>query len=332
MNILYIGPYRQKGTVGITSLFVLINILSKTNTRVSCRPIYINGSEPVDIGDSTILSSEKNRLDNYDMVIQHVDPKDCIKINSVQKNVIIPILNERILDENTINKLADFDMVLTDTKYAYSRIANASNKLLSKTKNYDYDIPMSSIPQNKFNIGTLDHTKKLYFIGSYRNNIANINYLCKSFIRNTVNNECSLVLFLFDIDAKIKNDIESMISNIYTENNIKHAINRVLVAPIDPTLDNILTAHQTGDIFIDLQDDNSNTVNSKFATILKKSIVSFGVDDYDYSYNRNHTIYSTGCTGVSYKSIETKIKRAISDNTYNEHIIPFKKQHINKII
>jgi hypothetical protein len=58
MNILYIGPYRQKGTVGITSLFVLINILSKTNTRVSSRPIYINGSEPVDIGDTTILSSE----------------------------------------------------------------------------------------------------------------------------------------------------------------------------------------------------------------------------------------------------------------------------------
>jgi hypothetical protein len=141
-----------------------------------------------------------------------------------------------------------------------------------------------------------------------------------------------LVLFLFDIDAKIKNDIESMISNIYAENNIKHAINRVLIAPIDATLDNILTAHQTGDIFIDLQDDNSNTVNNKFAATLKKPIVSFGVDDYDYSYDRNHTIYSAGCTGVSYKSIETKIKRAISDKIYSEHIIPFKKQHINKII
>jgi hypothetical protein len=332
MNILYIGPYRQKGIIGITSLFVLINILSKANTNISSRPIYINGSEPIDIGDPTVLSSEKNRFDNYDMIIQHVDPKDCIKINSVQKNVIIPILNERVLDENSINKLTDFDLVLTDTKYSYSRIANATNKLSSKTKNYDYDIPMSSIPKNQFNIGTLDNTKKLYFIGSYKHNIANINYLCKSFIRNVMNNECSLILFLFDIDAKIKNDIESMIANIYAENNIKYAINRVLVAPIDPTLDNIVTAHQTGHIFIDLQDDSGNTVNNKFAAILNKPVVSFGSDDYEYNYDRNHTIYSTGCTGVSYKSIESKIKRAISDKTYSEHLIPVKKQHINKIL
>jgi hypothetical protein len=318
--------------IGITSLFVLANLLSKSNTKISARPIYLNNCEPVDIGDSSILASEKNRFDNYDMVIQNVDPKEAIKIHSVPKNVIIPILNERILDENTISKLLDFDLVLTDTKNAYARIANTNHKLSNKTKNYDYDIPMSSIPKNKFNIGILDNTKKLYFIGSYKHNVTNINYLCKSFIRNTLNNECSLILFLFDIDAKIKNDIESMISKIYNENDIKHTINRVIVAPIDSTIDNILVAHQTGDIFIDLQDDNTNTLNNKLATILNKSIVSFTVDDYEYNYDRNHCIYETGCSGVSYKSIDTKIKRAISDKTYSETIIPFKKQHINKII
>jgi hypothetical protein len=73
-------------------------------------------------------------------------------------------------------------------------------------------------------------------------------------------------------------------------------------------------------------------VNNKFAAILNKPVVSFGSDDYEYNYDRNHTIYDTGCTGVSYKSIESKIKRAISDKTYSEHVIPVKKQHINKII
>jgi len=332
MNILYLGPYRQKSIAGIASLFVLRNLIATPNHKVSARPLYIDNYQSSDIIDQNILSSEKIILDHYDILIQNVYPKDSIKINSITKNIIIPIINEGSLDETTKNKLSEFDMILTDTKLSYNRLSNLDNKITNKVKTYDYDVPIApTLPDNQFNIGILNQTKKIYFIGNYINNITNIHNLCRSFIKNVSFNECSLVLFLLDMTQQLKNDIDNKISEIYAENNIKYAINRIVIIPIDSTIENIVVAHQTGDILVDLQDDNTNTVNTKIATLLNKPIVSFGIEDHEHALTRNNHIYNDA-VGVSSWAIDSKIKRAICDKSYTENLVPFKKQHINKII
>lgn len=332
MNILYIGPYRQKTIMGITSLVFLKNILANNKSHnITSRPIYINSSHNLNTLDDQILNSEKLRLDHYDMIIQNVDIKDSIKIPSVSKNIIVPILNESVLSTEDTDNLMQFDEILTDSKVSYNRIINSSSKLKNKTKTYDYDILLNSIPNNQFNIGLLNKTKKIYFIGNYTNNITNVENLCRSFIKNISHNEYSLILYLFDMTEQLKNELNNSIQKIYSDYQIKYAINRTVIIPIETTTDNILIAHQTGDVFVNLQDDNTNSLNNKLAMALKKSTVSFDIDDYQTKLMQNNKLYKN-CVAVSENAIDVKIKKVLSNNNYVENLVPFKKEHINKII
>ena len=331
MNILYIGPYRQKTIIGMTSLVFLKNILANNKSNnITSRPIYINSSHNLNTLDDQILNSEKLRLDHYDMVIQNVGIKDCIKIYSVSKNVIVPILNESVLSTEEIDRLVKFDEILTDSKVSYNRIVNSSSKLKNKTKTYDYDILLDSIPNNQFNIGILNKTKKIYFIGNYTNNITNIENLCRSFIKNISYNEYSLILYLLDMTEKLKNELGNSIQQIYSDYQIKYAINRTVIIPIESIINNIFIAHQTGDVFVNLQDDNTNSLNSKLAMALKKSVVSFDIDDYQTKLIQNNKLYKN-CVAVSEDAVDIKLKKVLSNN-YTENLVSFKKEHINKII
>lgn len=331
MNILYIGPYRQKTIIGMTSLVFLKNILANNKSHnITSRPIYINSSHNLNTLDDQILNSEKLRLDHYDMVIQNVGIKDCIKIYSVSKNVIVPILNESVLSTEEIDRLVKFDEILTDSKVSYNRIVNSSSKLKNKTKTYDYDILLDSIPNNQFNIGILNKTKKIYFIGNYTNNITNIENLCRSFIKNISYNEYSLILYLLDMTEKLKNELGNSIQQIYSDYQIKYAINRTVIIPIESIINNIFIAHQTGDVFVNLQDDNTNSLNSKLAMALKKSVVSFDIDDYQTKLIQNNKLYKN-CVAVSEDAVDIKLKKVLSNN-YTENLVSFKKEHINKII
>lgn len=332
MNILYIGPYRQKTIIGMTSLVFLKNILANNKSHnITSRPIYINSSHNLNTLDDQILNSEKLRLDHYDMVIQNVGIKDCIKIHSVCKNVIVPIINESVLSTEEIDRLVEFDEILTDSKVSYNRIVNSSSKLKNKTKTYDYDILLNSIPNNQFNIGILNKTKKIYFIGNYTNNITNVENLCRSFIKNISYNEYSLILYLLDMTEKLKNELNNSIQQIYSDYQIKYAINRTVIIPIESITDNIFIAHQTGDVFVNLQDDNTNSLNSKLALALKKSVVSFDINDYQTKLIQNNKLYKN-CIAVSENAVDIKLKRVLSSNNYTENLVSFKKEHINKII
>jgi hypothetical protein len=329
MNILYLGPYRQSTTEGITSFFTLLNLIQSNRYNLTSRPIYFKDAPKLDIANGYVAKCESSLLDNYDMVIQHTYIYEALPINSVNKNIIIPITTDETITSQDIDCLSAFDTILVDTKLNYNRLAEYT-KIKNKIKTYDYDIPISSLMENKFDIGVLNQTKKLYFIGNYSSNKTNIYNICKSFIANLNYNEYSLVLFLFDMDYNFKNELDSFISRFYEDSGPTHAINRIVVVPIISTFDNMIVAHQTGDIFIDIQDDNSNSFNYKIALLLKKKIIQFNMDDLDFSFDRNGTQSKNGFIGVSQRSLS----KSISDTLHNKNQdpLPFKKQNIINLI
>jgi len=333
MNILYIGPYRQKSIVGLTSLVILTNLLQNKKHKVSSRPIYLN-KDPInpDIPQN-IIQSENDQHDSYDVIIQHVDVETCVKINSVKKNIIILINNEEILSDDDIEKLLKFDTILVDNKTTYNLYKEHYPKIANKLTTYDYDLMVPSMQLAQFDMNPFGITKKLYFIGDYQNNINNIYSLCHAFIKHSVNcnDEYSMILYLFNIDTNIKQNIINNINQIYSSYEIKYAINRIVIAPIDCNLQNIITAHNTGSVFINIGDNNSNSLNYKIGSSLNKTILNFNDTDYIFEFTRNNRITNKKCLGISCSSIDTKINKTLNNN-YTDQPQPFKKQHISAVI
>jgi protease II len=333
MNILYIGPYRQKSIPGLTSLFILMNLLKNTNHKVSARPIYINKEPTNEDILQNIVKAEQEQYDNYDIVIQHTTADMSRKINAIKKNIIILINNEEILSEDTIEKLAGFDSVLVDSKTTYNLYKAYYPKIANKLVTYDYDIIIPPMQVGQFNVNPFEISKKLYFIGDYKDNINIIYNLCHSFIKHSVNSidEHSLILYLFNMDPNTKQNITNNINQIYSSYGIKYAINRIIIAPIECNLINIITAHNTGLVYININESNSNSLNYKICNSLNKNILNFNDTDYIFEFTRNNRISDKNCLGISCSSIDNKINKLLNNN-YTEQPQPFKKQHISTLI
>lgn len=330
MNILYIGPYRQNNVIGWTSVALLRHLLSSQKHRITCRPIYLEPSSSTTNIDKSILNSENNILDTYDTIIQHSSLESLIKIHSIPKNIAIPILNDKEMNDGIIATLSEFDQILVDTKSSYHRLQQYRS-LKNKVKTYDYDILITNKPNSSFRIGVLERAKKIYFIGKYDTNIDNILNICKAFIHNVNIREYTLVLFLFDLDANKKNLIESVINKHYMLHRMNYTINRIVIAPIETELDNLLVAHQTGDIYLDLQDDHSNTLNTKIALSLDKKVVQFSYDDNEFRFDRNGRHNTMGFIGISERAINSALNHCILDNRSHDPQ-PFKKENILNLI
>jgi hypothetical protein len=328
MNILYIGPYRQKDAIGLTSLNILVNLLQSKHS-VSAKPIYFNKNS-ITISDDNILEAENKRLDHYDLVIQNVTPDQAIKINSVSSNILIPILNEQILSKKNLETLSQFDLILTDTKVSYNKLCSYK-KIANKVKTYDYQLISVDIQNNLFDIGLLNLNKKLYFIGNYQGNVENIYNICNAFIKNIYNHNFSLVLFIANLNQENKNKLDNIINQIYDNYNIKYTINKIAIIAIDYSLESMFVAHKTGDIYIDIQDEHTNSMNVKIANLFNSKVIEFNAEDNEYYCHRNDMTHGNGCLSIGYKAIESKICKAIINNTV-ENPVPFKKEHINLII
>lgn len=330
MNILYIGPYRQNNVAGWTSTALLNHLLSSNKHNITCRPIYLEPSSSTKDIDKTIVRAEQLSYDTYDAIIQHSNIDSLIKINSIPKNIAIPILNDKVLDSDTITNLSTFDQILVDTKRSYQRLQTYQS-IKNKVKTYDYDISIMPRPHSSFRIGILECAKKIYFIGKYNSNIDNIINICKAFIHNVKTHEYALLLFLLDLDTAQKNHIAAIVNKHYMLHNMRYTINRVVIAPIETQLDNLLVAHQTGDIYLDLQDDHSNSLNTKIATVLNKRIIQFHNEDMVFQFDRNGKQNSMGFVGVSEDSIDAALNNCMMDS-HNNDPKPFKKENILNLI
>lgn len=332
MNILYIGPYRQKDINGLTSLQILSYLIEKLGPSIRSAPLYLNHSLAEKVVPDYVVDAERRIIDNYDAIIQHANLDQLIKINKIKKNIAIPIIEAGCPTSESVDNLSVFDSILVDTKLAYNKLAkynNIRNKLY--TFNYNISSMNYNIVKSTYDTGVLQHSKKIYFLGQYQKNITNIANLCKSFVNNIKSNEYSLLLFLYGLDVSSKNNLENLIKQLYLNNNLKYTINRIITIPMEFNLSNLIGAHNTGDIFIDLQDDSSNSVNTKIATILNKTIVQYEADNLIFSFDRNNQSSLRGFEGVAEHHVNTSLRHII--NGSNSYVsLPFKNKDIIQLL
>lgn len=331
MNILYIGPYRQKNIVGIHSQIVLLNLTNEKSNNITARPIYTDFSKPI-VSDlhSDIVKLEKTIYDSYDSVIQHAPLTMAGPIQSVKSNVIIPILSAKNLSDDDIATLSKFDKILVDNKNDYNRLSLYKG-LASKVNTYEYSFNVNIGPEASIDLGIFNYSNKIYFIGEYEANVTNIGNICKSFVSNTSVEDAVLIIFLLYPGNNEIQELENHIREIYSINKPSNIINRILTIPIDAEVQHLAVIHKVCDTFINLQDDNSNYINLKLSQAHNSSNISFDISDSSFSFDRNKKFDKGGYFGPSESSVNEKLKKYFKFKTTSE-IVPFKKTPINKLI
>lgn len=273
MNILYIGPYRLANDLGLQSLNLLYNLYDSGHTIVS--RCFFNGSAT--IKDSSLLSilnqTENSISSKFDLLIQHLPIENVSYTSKIPLNLIWPITQGVVPSKEQIHKyrfLSEKCIFLYDNlidKFLLDNICIKKNKILINSINSKL-CNKSNI--GKFNIGIYQTYNKYYTVAehSYEQYIQN---LIVNFVRTKgrEHNNC-LLLFMPYISQNILDKYNTYIKEAYKLFDINFSINKVIIVPIDYSMDNLLSAHNTGDIYIDLRD----SIQKEFAKKFNHKIIS----------------------------------------------------------
>jgi len=331
-NILYIGPYRQRDINGLWSTALIQNILSDRSKNMALRPIFLDNKYATKNIEESLYLQENIQLSKINTIIQHTPLEQALIIDSVEKNILVPIINSNLVSKETINKVLRFDGILVDNKPDSIRISQAYPALQKLVKNIDYVFDVDSSYTAGFNIGLLNNSEKLYMVCNYRNNIRVIYDTIVSFIANIRSKDIVLVLFTLDISPSEKTELEKFIQETYNSMSTKYSISRVVIAPITSDLNNIYAAHKSGDVFIDAIDYGSNSIHLKIANSLKKNIIKID-PDYIFSLtDGSNKINQVGSLKISSETINNSIKKYLEARQTNNNTSLFKTNHINKYL
>lgn len=274
MNILYIGPYRQADTLGYESLNFLLN-LSETGHTIHSRAIwYSNSSAKHKPEIIRILKKLEDCTDNikYDLLIQHGRINDLTYTSKIAKHIYWPVLDKIIPDQCMIDKyqiLQRYGSFLSSNKFNqfvldYAKITNR----LCITDTIHLGLKNQNI--TTFKLGVYQRYKKYYTLVDHSDE-KEIKQLIVSFIREFNRQDNVLMICMYNISQDILDMYNAFIKKTYSSLKINHSINKILIVPIDNTLTSILSAHNTGDIFINLHDNIS--INYNLAIAFDKPII-----------------------------------------------------------
>jgi hypothetical protein len=92
MNILYVGPYKQKDSMGMTSQSYIKALMSDSNNNITTRPIFLNGTSS-EI-DQDIMSCEKSL---YDLFTKNIRGGLCNAVKNYSRayNKFVPDYDEK---------------------------------------------------------------------------------------------------------------------------------------------------------------------------------------------------------------------------------------------
>lgn len=308
MNIFYIGPYRQNDFEGLASRNIIKSIAQKHDIFI--RPIYYSGTDLVSQLDNDMNKYEDSDLKKYDCLIQHVKPIDCLHTQQFHKNILIPIIE----DYDFIDAFIDFtiDKVLLDND---SLVSDTYSK---KSEHFDYDVYIEH-PKQIFDIGPLAALKKFYFVGEYKFNKDIILSVIRSFIylRNNINTEYALVLFIINISQGDINIIQNYINETYKGVGAVHTINKIVLIPIGMNADQIVAAHASADICLDFNNQPRNQINKRIAHSLNKSII-------DKPESKNESLYLNDTTYQKMQTVLTdqQVKDALLNFIIDSQLSP----------
>lgn len=267
MNILYIAPYRLANDLGLESLNLLYNLCDTGHTIVS--RCFFDGSPTIkDLSLFDIINqTENSTASKFDLLIQHLPIKNLSYTSKIQSNLIWPITQSIVPSIEQVDKykfLSEKSIFLYDNNIDKFLLDNISIKnyitLISSINNKLYN----KVNIGTFNIGIYKRYNKYYTVVDH-NLEHHIQSLIVNFIRTIGKNHNNcLLLFMPYISQNILDKYNAYIKDSYKLFGINFSINKIIIIPIDYTIDNLLSAHNTGDIYINLKNSIQKELAKKF--------------------------------------------------------------------
>jgi len=322
MNILYVGPYRQDNFYGLYSQAVIQDLGSKHNLKL--RPIFYNSSQIQRETLPNIFPQLENQtLESYDCLIQHVALQDILYTNAFKRNIVIPIIDHEYDDGLISNKGVDEFFLDSDCE----NIPLPEQKVKKFELNLDFSVDKNQI----FDIGPLIATRKLYFVGDYQDNIDIILSTIRSFVylNNFLDTDISLALFVFNISAQEIQQIKEYIKKVYGVFGYKFIVDKISITPLSMNIQNILSAHNSGNIFLNLNTHACNAINSVIATSLSKEVVDFELNNDISNLYINEKPTKQWIKTYTDKSIVNSIKTHFTAKNTKQ---PIKHKKINNLL
>lgn len=322
MNILYVGPYRQNNFYGLYSQAVIQCLGSKHHLNI--RPIFYNSSQ-IQREDfpNIFLQLENNIIDNYDCLIQNVRLEDVLYTNTFNKNIVIPIIDNEY----------DIDLISNKSVDEFFLDSECNNIPLPEKRVKKFELELDfSVDKNKiFDVGPLIATEKLYFVGDYQENIDIILGTIRSFVylNGFLDSDISLALFVFNINSQEVQQLKEYIKKVYSVFGYKFTVDKISIVPLTMSIKNILSAHNSGNIFLNLNKRSCNTINSVIARQLSKQVIDFTLDDDACNLYLNEKPTNNWIKTYLDKSIVNSIKNHFTSNNTKQ---PIKHKKINNLL
>lgn len=299
MNALYLGPYRQSNDEGVQSR-IYLNTLSES-INVCSRTVY---TDPLCVdNDCNYDITERIEFKNINLLVQHLPISQLAIYKKIKYNVCIPIVNSRNLSDDDFKKLEYFDSILVDNDYLYNKI---SSKFYHKIKLIKSNIIQNKLSvDNKFNLNNRELSHKFYFIGDYKNNIDLINDISIAFIRlNKEYADIILIFFLYNTEQSEIVDLTNNIKRAHQLFQIKNNIINIIPIPISNNISSLISAHNSGNTFLNIADSSKIPINKTIAINHKNKIIDISDNLYvfpirnniyfkeQFSYPNNEQIYT----------------------------------------
>lgn len=273
MNILYIGPYKNKNSLYNTSLDIIHELSNhKDIKQLHVRPIYINSNSIQENKDLIVKNlSNRSLLSHYDIIIQHC-PVTMITntCGLCDKSIVIPLLNKTIGSNRYQKQLEDIDLVLTDSSDWTDFLVNYYHV---NANTFSYSGIYST--QNNINFSVYENTTKIYSIyESYHADILSdtLTAFYETFIAN---DNISLIFVLSSADKNIIGQLNTDFDKIKNKLGIKSNIFNIQIMIKDFSFEELCAIHKRCDLYIDLEKSNlSSKIHRYIASQMNKKVIT----------------------------------------------------------
>jgi|688.fasta_scaffold00408_10 hypothetical protein len=301
MKILYIAPYRLSNSIGYESINLLCNLYDMGLDVVS-RPVFDGTKTIKDKKFTDILEiTENKQINSFDVIIQNVSILNYCYTSKIPYHIFWPITHNIMPSYEQKQKYAILDEKINylysnnTTKFILDNIDIKNKKELTYTINHRF---YSQNNIGKYNLGIYSKYKKYYTI------IDNLpEYIVKDVIINFIktfedNSNTCLILYICNISQQTLETYNKYIKDMYNLFEINYSITNIVIVPIDNTISNVITAHNTGDIFLSLSDN----IQTPFANKLNRPIINISVNNHIWwnqlDLNKNGSVSSLNDSNI----------------------------------
>lgn len=283
MNILYIGPYKDRSIYGLSSINHIKSIAKVCNS-LSVKSISLTNNNTEKYRDSQIEEIEKIKyapIKQYDAIVQYAPDNWLLPMRHItKKNYAIPIMEHNSLKSYNINKntlLQDFNHILFDSQQdvliARKKLSLTSNKI----KSYSY-ISTNQVGANNFGYVFFDKQYKFYaFIDDTTINSAVT--IIKAFL-SLKNKLKYAALAIIGNNTSICKELQNKVNTIAEGRGVVYALNYIkVIHNNDNQYNEYSKFHSSMNCLIENKPETNTGINEHIAKLYNNSVINLEDSD-----------------------------------------------------